>query len=856
MDDNFSQADEPNADATTYDPSMQDPALAGADYTPLYDDYQSDEAGADPTDSWTSEPYDTAPPGDVDTSGDSGYGAWADPNASLADLSPDDQLLYIQHNHPEWLDRPHINSLYLDDPALQLGPDDDGDGIPNEVEVFGYWTTVFVQISPELGYHPWITTHEYRDMIVFSDPQLADSDGDLLGDLLEATDNEYHPTDDSDGKSDDDGDFLTLGEEVTLYFTNEFRPDTDGDGYFDGEEVLWMGTNPRDKDDPEPQGDPMPGSGEQGGTAYPTMPGQDDDNYGASNQASLDVYGPEDLGSESSNSSSQELEPYQPPGSDPPFMQEGNWWVEMAGSYIEQDHESPRNESWGWEFSLPVGMVQACAGAEYVREQDGKWYWRQAYHEMNHQVRLRISEPLSYDFTKLFVVKFVSDHEVEEVRIEQLTVKAGEVASDALVFAPKAFRQGGWTDDDGIYFHCEHYEWEHLPVEFKQPILGPDRWTKSGNGMEEPHEGLRLCRWRDAFNFEDTDLWDVADFYKDFISRDRDRLVIEIKGEQIANKDFLEAEIATFKNSSKDYEPLDGHTKITLKWENGIYRSKPMILVSDETDDQFDSERSVLERNYDSTYKRPQPVDDEDNDDTHHAALDGTIELRFHEWNVRVQKNMFRSKRKIKVDAASIRRPSDNDFDLRKRMIGDVKFLRSVLAPFQISVDAKFHHFDADAQVQKWFEAPANRPTEPDFYMAHRYTNPQSIIHYTGSDGIRTRYGTKMRNDAYHVFYINVFLYPIAELRQDPGGSQLKSSVKTHGATFAHHLPNQAFVAIARTGSKKPVMAHETLHMMGRRGGLGDGDSRTHHLRNVFYPLLMKSPGLGYDEGGINPKIK
>ncbi|MFW9784491.1 MAG: zinc ribbon domain-containing protein, partial [Candidatus Heimdallarchaeota archaeon] len=40
-------------------------------------------------------------------------------------------------------------------------------------------------------------------------------------------------------------DGLMDGNEVQIYFTNPFNPDTDGDGYYDGIEVLW-GTNPLD----------------------------------------------------------------------------------------------------------------------------------------------------------------------------------------------------------------------------------------------------------------------------------------------------------------------------------------------------------------------------------------------------------------------------------------------------------------------------------------------------------------------------------------------------------------------------------------------------------------------------------
>jgi hypothetical protein len=52
-----------------------------------------------------------------------------------------------------------------------------------------------------------------------------------------------------------DGDALLDVEEAAIG-TNALNPDTDGDGFDDGEEVLLMGTDPLDPLDPEP--DPVP----------------------------------------------------------------------------------------------------------------------------------------------------------------------------------------------------------------------------------------------------------------------------------------------------------------------------------------------------------------------------------------------------------------------------------------------------------------------------------------------------------------------------------------------------------------------------------------------------------------------
>jgi hypothetical protein len=57
-----------------------------------------------------------------------------------------------------------------------------------------------------------------------------------------------------------DGDALLDVEEAAIG-TNALNPDTDGDGFDDGQEVLLMGTDPLDPLDPEPTPVPEPASG-------------------------------------------------------------------------------------------------------------------------------------------------------------------------------------------------------------------------------------------------------------------------------------------------------------------------------------------------------------------------------------------------------------------------------------------------------------------------------------------------------------------------------------------------------------------------------------------------------------------
>ena len=102
--------------------------------------------------------------------------------------------------------------------------DSDGDGIPDSLEV-------------ELGTDPFSTDSdedEIKDSIEVMlglDPLSGDSDGDGL----------------PDGQEDDDGDGLTLLEEIN-HGTYTWTDDSDVDGIMDGDEVHIYGTDPLDED--------------------------------------------------------------------------------------------------------------------------------------------------------------------------------------------------------------------------------------------------------------------------------------------------------------------------------------------------------------------------------------------------------------------------------------------------------------------------------------------------------------------------------------------------------------------------------------------------------------------------------
>lgn len=79
------------------------------------------------------------------------------------------------------------------------------------------------------------------------EPTSADTDGDGLDDYVEVQLG-LNPLDPADGFSDEDGDGLTLAEEVKAG-TDPVNADSDGDGYSDREELL-LGTDPLNPNDP------------------------------------------------------------------------------------------------------------------------------------------------------------------------------------------------------------------------------------------------------------------------------------------------------------------------------------------------------------------------------------------------------------------------------------------------------------------------------------------------------------------------------------------------------------------------------------------------------------------------------
>ena len=262
-------------DDSYYDSSYYDDSSSmDSDYDG-YSDQEEYDYGTDPSDSSSypgSESYDSSYYDDP-SSMDSDYDGYSDQEEYDYGTDPYDSSSYPGS---ESYDSSYYDDSSSIDPEMDSDPsstDSDGDGLldgdeltwgtdpmdqdtdddqisdydeVNGVEIhFEYEVTTYSETSGE----SFSQTYSYSER-VYPDPTLADSDGDLIPDGAEYYMG-FHPTGSSDGLRDDDGDDLSNGEEYQAG-TGMTDPDSDDDGWNDGEEVLLMGTNPKDRDDPPP----------------------------------------------------------------------------------------------------------------------------------------------------------------------------------------------------------------------------------------------------------------------------------------------------------------------------------------------------------------------------------------------------------------------------------------------------------------------------------------------------------------------------------------------------------------------------------------------------------------------------
>lgn len=136
-------------------------------------------------------------------------------------------------------------------------PDQDGDGLPDHVELLGY--VVVVELTDGRKIERQVTSDmrnadtdgdglsDAEERRIGSDPRKIDTDDDQLTDWEEYN---YVYSNTNDQDSDDDGidDYL----EVEFFKTNANLADSDGDGFDDGDELYVMNRDPRIADLPQP----------------------------------------------------------------------------------------------------------------------------------------------------------------------------------------------------------------------------------------------------------------------------------------------------------------------------------------------------------------------------------------------------------------------------------------------------------------------------------------------------------------------------------------------------------------------------------------------------------------------------
>ncbi|MBI1826018.1 MAG: hypothetical protein HY287_02635 [Planctomycetes bacterium] len=136
-------------------------------------------------------------------------------------------------------------------------PDQDGDGLPDYVELRGFVVTVTLTGGAQVQRQVTSDIHlvdtdgdgltDAEEWRIGSDPRQADTDNDQLSDYVEYN-FVYSNTNDQDSDHDGIDDFL----EVTFFKTNANLADSDGDGFTDDQELYVMNRDPRIADLPRP----------------------------------------------------------------------------------------------------------------------------------------------------------------------------------------------------------------------------------------------------------------------------------------------------------------------------------------------------------------------------------------------------------------------------------------------------------------------------------------------------------------------------------------------------------------------------------------------------------------------------
>ena len=135
--------------------------------------------------------------------------------------------------------------------SILIGPDTDGDGIPDFIDPDDDNDGLSDDVETEIGSNPLNPDTDSDGLNdgfevnspPYTNPLNSDTDSDGLSDSLEIN---LYNTDPTNPDSDFDG--LPDGQEVNIYGTNPIHPDSDSDGLPDGQEINTYNTNPLSPD--------------------------------------------------------------------------------------------------------------------------------------------------------------------------------------------------------------------------------------------------------------------------------------------------------------------------------------------------------------------------------------------------------------------------------------------------------------------------------------------------------------------------------------------------------------------------------------------------------------------------------
>ena len=212
-------------------------------------------------------------------------------------------------------------------------------------------------------------------------------------------------------------------------------------------------------------------------------------------------------------------------------------------------------------------------------------------------------------------------------------------------------------------------------------------------------EGIRFCRWLDAFQLDDFD--------SEFADKDRDRFRIRIPT-IVSNLTKINIESTGLHgaviNGAIVGKTTDGNYEVDMKQENGAMVSTWILLVSDGDDDV----------NYNG-----KGTDDGDNDQTLLADFESKIIVSFPEFdNVEVEFSAQKAVGNITLDSVYLSPAGDVPQDMLDLITRQVTKMKEIYR--QIGIRVAWASIEGDTIPQTMLDAVPNPdPTKPDLQAAN-----------------------------------------------------------------------------------------------------------------------------------------